>query len=255
MSEPNLDQLDRDLLALGTALRWTPTPDLTGAVLAAASAPVPLRPERSWRRWALAAALLLLLAGGVLAASSTARDTVADFLGIDGLRIEFGEPDTAPKPNPVLGTPTTFEDFERWLSFTPMQPSALGTPDALYLRVLETGQAVGISAWNPDDSLPEAPETGKGAVLMQFTAISEGVFLLKSLDLRDATITETTVAGNTAWWVEGTSSISISGANGPETRPSANVLIWQQDGIGFRFETALSMNDAIAIAENMEPMP
>jgi hypothetical protein len=255
MSERNFDPLERELFSLGQSLRWTPTPDLAAAVQESAIVPLPPRSDHSWRRWALAAAFLLLLIGGVLAASSSARDSVAGLLGIDGLRIELGEPDTTPKPNPVLGTPTTFEDFERWLSFTPLQPSALGTPDVVYLRVLETGQAVGISAWSPSDTLPETPETGQGAVLMQFTAIPDGIYLLKSLDLRDATITETTIAGNPGWWVEGTSSISISGANGPDSRPSANVLIWQQDGIGFRFETALPMDDAIAIAETMEPAP
>lgn len=254
MSERDFDQLEHDLLALGSALTWTPAPDLTSAVLEAASAPIPLRATHPWRRWALAAAILLLLIGGVLAGSSGARHTVAGLLGIDGLRIELGKPDTTPVPNPVLGTPTSFGDFKRWLSFTPMQPSALGTPGAVYLRVLETGQMVGISAWNPSDSIPEAPEIGKGAVLMQFTAPTDGVYILKSLDLQDATVTETTVSGNTAWWVEGTSSLSIIDSNRVDSRPSANVLIWQQDGIGYRFESALTMDEAITIAETLEPM-
>jgi hypothetical protein len=255
MSAPEFDRLDQDLLDLGATLRWSQTPDLADAILHPSVMPQPLHPERSWRRWLVAAALLILLAAGILAASSTARETVADVLGIDGLRIEFGKPDTTPVPIPVLGTPTSLQDFQRWLPFPPMQPAALGTPDAVYLRILETGQFIGISAWQPDDLLPEATETGTGAVLMQFETPSDAVYILKSLDLREATVTETNVDGNAAWWVEGTSSLAISGDTGLDSRPSANVLIWQAGNIGFRFESALSMDEAIVIAETLEPMP
>jgi hypothetical protein len=247
--------LDAQLTALGGELSWAPTPDLVAGVIGAPTSPAPVHFARR-RRWLLAAAVLAVLLGGaILLGSGTVRTSVADFFGIDGLRIEFGEPDTTPVSHPVLGTPTTMQNFERWLPFTPMQPAALGVPDAVYLRVLETGQFVGVSAWDPTDTLPEASETGFGAVLMQFTAPSEATFLLKTLDLRVSTVTETEVDGNDGYWVEGVSSITIAGAAGSESRPSANVLIWQQNGIGFRLETALSMSETIAIAETLEPMP
>ena len=109
------------------------------------------------------------------------------------------------------------QDFERWLPFTPMQPTALGVPDAVYLRVLETGQFVGVSAWNPTEALPEASETGFGAILMQFTAPSEATYLLKTLDLRVSSVTKTTVAGNDGYWVEGVFSLTIFGPDGSES--------------------------------------
>lgn len=250
---PDFD-LDAQLTALGAELTWVPTPDLLAGVLGAPASSLPVR-FKPPRHWLLVAALLAVILGGaILLGSRTVRTSVADFFGIDGLRIELGQPDTTPVSQPVLGTPTTMQDFERWLPFTPMQPTELGSPDAVYLRVLETGQFVGVSAWDAADTLPEASETGFGAVLMQFAAPPEATYLLKTLDPRKSTVTETEVDGNDGYWVEGASSLTITGSGGSGSRPSANVLIWQQDGIGFRFESDLSMPEALAIAETLGPM-
>lgn len=254
MSERNLDQMEQELLSLGQSLRWAPTPDLTSEVLASAVSPVPLRTERSWRQWALAAALLLVLIGGVLAASSTARDAVADFLGIDGLRIERGQPEMSSPPAPVLGTPTSLQDLHRWLPFEPLAPAALEPPTAVYLRILENGAPVGMLAWKPTHTLPEMEETGLGALLMEFAAPQDVYMLLKTI-AAEGTVMETTVAGNSAFWIEGVSSLTMFGEDGGESRWSGNVLIWEQDGVGYRLESALSMEEAVAMAETLAPLP
>jgi hypothetical protein len=201
-----------------------------------------------------AAAVALLLLGALLAGSSSIRSSVADFLGIDGLRIEFGEPETIPTTMPDLGTPTSQQDLERWLPFTPLRPTALGEPDAVYLRILDNGDTLGIMAWQPDDSLPETAETGLGALLMQFAAPEDIFMMLKTVGLSTGTVTETFVNGNRAYWVEGASELTIFDGTTTETRPTGDVLIWDQDGIGFRLESALSMDEAIAIAESLEPI-
>jgi hypothetical protein len=195
----------------------------------------------------------VLFIGALLAGSSSVRTSVAEFLGIDGLRIEFGDPETTPTSVPNLGTPTSQQDLVRWLPFTPMQPATLGEPDAVYLRILDNGDTLGIMAWQPSEVLPQTAETGLGALLMQFAPPEEAVMMLKTVGLSTGSVTETTVNGERAWWVEGASDLTIFGDQGTETRSTANVLIWEQDGIGFRFESALSMDEAIAIAESMEP--
>ena len=170
---PDFD-LDAQLTALGAQLTWVPTPDLLAGVLGAPASSLPVR-FKPPRHWLLVAALLAVILGGaILLGSRTVRTSVADFLGIDGLRIELGQPDTTPVSQPILGTPTTMQDFERWLPFTPMQPAEFGSPDAVYLRVLENGDSSSVSPPGmPTDTLPEASETGFGALLMQFAAPPE----------------------------------------------------------------------------------
>jgi hypothetical protein len=70
----------------------------------------------------------------------------------------------------------------------------------------------------------------------------------------EGTVTETTVSGQTAFWVEGVSSLTMLGPAGAESRWTGNVLIWESDGVGFRFESALSMDEALAIAESLVPV-
>ena len=251
MSE--LDRFDRDLLALGQSLSWTPTPELASTVLESGIVPVPIPAAHSWRRWALAAALLLLLAGGVLAASSTARDAVADVLGIGGLRIERGRPEVTSPPAAVLGTPTSLQDLHRWLPFEPMTPSELGAPNAIYLRILENGTPIGMLAWNATDALPETAETGLGGLMLEFEAPEDFFMLLKTIG-PNTSITETSVDGNQAFWIEGVSTLTILGEGGGESRWSGNVLIWEANGVGYRFESALDMEDAVVIAESQVPL-
>ncbi|MCA9861218.1 MAG: hypothetical protein KC438_15935, partial [Thermomicrobiales bacterium] len=132
--QPN-DELEAQLSALGSRIAWAPTPDLAHAVLASHTQPAPREIWDRRRTWLAVAAILLLLSGTLLASSSI-RSTVADFLGIEGLRIELGESVTTPAAHPNLGTPTSMQDFQHWLPFAPMQPDTLGGPDAVYLRVL-----------------------------------------------------------------------------------------------------------------------
>jgi hypothetical protein len=246
------DELESQLAALGSRIEWAPTPDLASGVLAEVAVPTPLRRSSHRRRWLAAAAMALLLIGALLAASSSIRGSVAGFLGIDGLRIELGEPETTPTSMPNLGTPTSAQELARWLPFTPMQPSALGEPDAVYLRILDNGDTLGIMAWEASESLPRTAETDLGALLMQFAPPEDTGMMLKTVGLSTGTVTDTFVDGSRAYWVEGASELTIYGAGSTETRPSGNVLIWQTDGIGYRLESALSMDEAIVIAESLE---
>jgi hypothetical protein len=39
----------------------------------------------------------------------------------------------------------------------------------------------------------------------------------------------------------------------PVSRPSADVLIWEEDGMAYRLEVNLLMSDAITVAESLQP--
>lgn len=247
--------LDARLAELGAQLSWTPTPDLAPVVLDALATPTPLPTPHQRRWWLAAAALAILLAGALLLGSTSVRTTVADFLGIDGIHIEFREskPETAPV-NPFFGTPTSMRELESWLPFTPAVPAALGEPDTVYLRFLDNGTTLGILAWAPSDQLPETLETGVGALLLEFAAPPDVEWLLKSVDPSFGTVTQVSVDGERGYWVEGASNLTIiEGQGRSETRPSGNVLIWANDGVAYRLESALSMEEALEIAESMQP--
>jgi hypothetical protein len=121
------------------------------------------------------------------------------------------------------------------------------------LRILDNGDTLGILAWEPGDSLPRTAETNLGALLLQFAPPEETGMMLKTVGLSTGTVTDTVVDGNRAFWVTGASELTIFDGRSTESRPTGNVLIWQQDGIGFRLESALTMDEAIAIAESLEP--
>jgi hypothetical protein len=248
--------LDAQLTQLGTRLSWAPTPDLASGVLQALAAPTPLHAQRRRRWWLAAAAIAVLLAGALLLGSASVRSTVADFLGIDGIHIEFreSEPETLPE-SLNFGTPASMRELENWLPFTPAVPSALGEPDAVYLRFLDNGTNLGMLAWAPTDDLPETKETGLGALLLEFSAPPDVELLLKSVDPRFGTVTHVSVDGNPGYWVYGASNLTIfEGQGQSETRPSGNVLVWADGGVAYRLESDLSMNQALQIAESMQPV-
>ncbi|MEZ4505667.1 MAG: hypothetical protein R2848_07325 [Thermomicrobiales bacterium] len=91
--------------------------------------------------------------------------------------------------------------------------------------------------WPPDDALPQAAETGLGALLMQFEPPDDIYMMIKTVGTSTGSITETTVNGEPAWWIEGASNLTIFGQESVESRSTANVLLWQQSGIGFRLES------------------
>src|SRR5688572_14060630 len=97
--------LERALTELGRELDYPATPDLRQAVYARLSA----APERrGWqaalrdlftpavRRYAYAAVVLLALVGAAVAASPSARNAVADRLGLDGVEISTNPTVTVP---------------------------------------------------------------------------------------------------------------------------------------------------------------
>jgi len=111
----------------------------------------------------------------------------------------------------------------------------------------------------PDNRLPEAAETGAGLLLMQFQS-TEGVELMVKSVSGDGAIRQVTVSGDRGYWVQGTSSLTILfDPSAPpcctdDPRPSANVLLWTSDGVTYRVESALSLHDAMAVAESMLPL-
>ncbi len=202
----------------------------------------------------------VLLAGAVLALVPGVRTAVADQLGVRGIRIVFVD-DVTPTPaaspvgpNLLLGQRLTLAEARQRVSYAIHVPATLGEPDEVYVREVAGGTMVSL-LYHPRPGLPEAAETGVGALLMQFEAREETEVLLKKASF-DAPSVPVQINGEAGYWVIGPSSLVIDpdpslGFDDQPGRPSANVLLWEQDGLTFRLESALSRSEALAVAETV----
>jgi hypothetical protein len=261
--------IERALTDLAPRVAYPPTPDLAGTIRARIAAePAPARPGWSWpallkpRRLAVAFLVLLIIAVGALAISPDLRTAVAKRLGIHGIEIIFVDETPTPAASPVgttllLGEPMTLAEAQSRVGYVIQIPAELGPPDEVYLRQLEAGPMVTL-LYRPRSDLPEAEETGVGALLMQFPATSDIDQIVKRVTMGTGSVLRVPVKGVTGFWVMGSSELVISqdpsaGFEQSVSRRSADVLIWEQDGTAYRLEVNLLMSDAITIAESLQP--
>jgi hypothetical protein len=267
--EPTGDQDRRDLehrlQGLADHLRFPPTPDLAGAtrrLLSDQIAPTPAWTDRRWPRLAIAAGLMILLAAAVLAASSPAREAVARWLDIPGIRLLFDEDDGSP-PGPEgnvrswLGTPATVDALQDEAPFPINLPlgGGLGAPDESYLLV-EAGAPMVTLIYLERADLPHVPGSDVGLLIMQFTGDSETVWMQKHLLDEGTRMEVVRVDGIEALWIEGAHDLILlpDTASTPAIRSAANVLLWNRNGVTYRIESALPLASVIAIAESMLPL-
>jgi len=259
--------LEQALTDLAPRVAYPPTPDLAATIRARIAAePAESRPGWSWpallrpRRLAIAALALLIIAIGALAVSPELRTAVAKRLGIHGIEIIFVDETPTPAATPVgttllLGEPMTLAEAQSRVSYAIQVPAKLGPPDEVYLRQLAAGPMVTL-LYRPRPDLPEAEETGVGALLMQFPATSDIDQIVKRVTMGTGSVIGVTIDGSTGFWVIGSSELVISQDPPPGfpelSRPSADVLIWEQNGMAYRLEVNLLMSDAITIAESLQ---
>jgi hypothetical protein len=255
------DELEQRLFDLGEHLAWPETPELDWR--AAEQAPVRLLERRGL--W-LAAAIVLIALGAALALSQGFRDTVAGVFGVRGIDIVLlrdDDPDsTADLPalsKVAVGEPISIDEAVDAVPYTLSLPESLGDPATLYLRELPRGELMVTAVYGPGPNIPETAETGVGLLLMQFTTPSPTAALIKGVDPEFGTVLEVGVNGAEGYWAEGLTQLTIladpsAGWDGSTTRPSANMLIWQENGVAYRMESALSMQEALEIARSMQPV-
>lgn len=280
------DELERALSDLGPRVTFPPTPDLAVAVRSATtrSPSVSRGDVRRFpvRRLLAAAAIVVLALVMGLVLSKGFRSTVADFLGVRGVRIVI-ERETPAPPAAVRGTPAaspvappraatpvgtglllgrrvTLAEAQAAVPYTIHVPTlgSLGEPDEVYLRTLPDGNRMVSFIYLPAPGLPETAQTGVGALLMEFEARDDIGYIVKGLAF-DTSVVDVDVHGRTGLWIAGTHQMMLltdpsAGCCGP-TRPAGNVLLWEQDGLTFRLESSLGEKAAVAIAESVAVPP
>ncbi len=294
---PEEEPLVRALRELAAHLDYPPTPDLARAVRERLASAPTRRPR--WyaprlllapRRLALAALLVAALVGATLALSPTARNAVAEWLGLPGLTIIYapdtpttfpGTPTGARTPgrtatsavgarnSPVttpgtigqrlsLGQPTTLAAARGRVAFPVLTPALpeLGPADDVYLAVPPSDGQVSL-VWRARADLPATGEPGAGLLLSQFRGTLAPGLWQKLVGPRTQ-IDYPLVNGIYGFWITGgPHEFSYTDPNTGQVRQETtrqvggNVLLWEQGGVTFRLEGARSEAEALRIAASL----
>jgi hypothetical protein len=254
MTEERQPGLEDRLFDLGTAIAFPTMPPLSALVAGQLGQPrrglrLGLgRPVSRGVALALAATLLLV---GIAAAFG---------IGLGGLRLVFG-PAPSPLPSmavgPGLGEPTTLAEARSTVSFSLRLPGLpeLGNPDLVYLAEPPAGGAVTL-LYREREGFPADPVTNIGLIVTQFRADIAPESFEKLLD-SGVRVTPAKVDGLSAWWVAGGEHFffyrDAQGRVVPSTlRLASDTLIWEEEGVTYRVEGALSLEDAVRVAESLE---
>jgi hypothetical protein len=125
----------------------------------------------------------------------------------------------------------------------------LVTPNLVYLQDLG-GPAVVLAWYVP------GREDDLRMVLYQ---LSNGAWQQEQVGSLEKVVSETTVNGNPARWVEGPTAVYVDAGAGGERLDrrtfiqDAHTLVWEQNGITYRHESAVTLEDAVRIAESLTP--
>ena len=209
-------------------------------------------PRTPWRRLALAvAAVAAAVVGGLVAAPA-----VADWFGVRGVEVRPSVPWTVTGPStPSTGTRppsgaaldlgtrvATLEEAAALVGFTPVVPSLLGRPDAIWV---DRRHAAPFVALVYED----------GPLVSAFDAtLTEDVVVGKFVG-PDTPVERFAIGGEPALWIDGIHEVAIRGRSGDHVierlRISDAVLFVQHGPLTVRIEGALGRDDAVRIAGSL----
>lgn len=233
-------ELELQLRALAAELDFPPTPDhLAPAVRAELE-----RPRRSRRRWLVAALVVLVVAlAGVLAVPS-ARTAIEGWLGIGGVKFEFVStlPERRVVGTPDLGTTVSLRDAEDHTPFRiVVPPDDLGRY-TLYVHEPPRGGVV---------SFVYGTKRRARMILSELPG-DYRPYIQKTISQTNV-VTETTVNGRPALWLEGAHYVEFADAAGhfgfEPARLAGRVLLWERGGVTYRLEGDLTLEQAREVAQ------
>jgi hypothetical protein len=218
--------------------------------------------------WLVAALLLIALVSG-LVLFPEARNAIADRLGLPGVSIRWVDEVPTPEPSQIgapllLGRQVTLDEAQAAVDFPVRVPTVAGfnLPDEIYLLDQVKGAMVSF-VYPAAPGLPASDETGVGALLTQFRGEADRGLIEKGLPDDGAQATNldaVAVSGEPGFWISGAPHgfffvcYDAGECRQERYRLAGNVLLWEQDGVTLRLESALTLEDALAIAESV-PAP
>lgn len=245
--------LEGSLRALAPRIAVPAAPSIAPAVVARLETERMRRPRPPFpglalwtRRRALVFAALAVLA--LLSLAAAARFTI----GAVQIRVQPTPSVTASPPPPfdlgALGPARSPSDAAANVRFAAALPSG-PAPDAAYNVESVTSRRSVAFAWLPTATYPQIEGTPWGLILLEIPGDEE--FVLKSVNSFED-IVPALVNGRRAEWIPAAHQLELRTASGSETfSVDGNVLIWERNGVTYRLETALGLDDAIALAESI----
>lgn len=252
MNDQLFDVWEQRVRETAVSFPYPPTPDVSRAVRRRLAARPP-QAAAARRRIAWAAAILFLIIGGLLAVPPV-RAAVWQIIRAGAITIFVNEPATAVPPTSTrqpanefifdLATPITLAEAQAQARFPlrlPAYPADLGEPDQVYLQG---------SAWPVTIILvwlePEQPDQ----VRLSLYYIEADNYAYKGTENLEVT----TVNGSDAFWLDAPHFFQLQdGLSQPWLFVEGNVLIWWTDeGVTYRLESGLPLEEARRIAESVE---
>jgi hypothetical protein len=271
---------ETQLQSIASGMDYPPTPDIAGSVAARLVVP---RPRLMNRTFARSLVIVMVLLASLLLIPPV-RAAVLDFIQIGIVRIFRAEPAPAPPPTqipsttvpvatpagtqpamvPITVTPvstqsdllllleqiageTTLDNAQLAAEYPlllPAYPAELGVPDRVYTH--DANGLMTILVWMD----PQQPDE----VEMSLHFIPKGSWAVDKFS--PIGIAETSVNGQYAIWAVGPYPLRLrSGDIQIQRMVNGHVLIWEAGGVTYRLETAASMEEAVRIAESLEPVP
>lgn len=247
-----MNEFEQKISSLSKGLDYPSTPDISASVMKQIR-----QPRFISRRlaWSLTFILILLVS---LFAIPPVRAAILEFLQIGIVRIfpqnvqptEELIPTITPAPSmiPLLESvfgETTLDEAKRQVDYPILLPQNFDEPDYVFVQDVEG--YITILVWmNPIQ--PQSVE-------LSLHFIPNGNWAIKKM--QPTVLQETSVNNYKAVWAVGPYPLILYNRYEVEiTRLiEGNVLIWTDGTITYRLETHLSMEEAIEIAESLEPIP
>ncbi|HET6822192.1 MAG TPA: hypothetical protein VFH34_06065 [Anaerolineales bacterium] len=268
MNELQQELFEKQLVSIAKGMEYPRTPNIAGTVMKRLHPSAPLRFVSRRFAWSLTVILILFTS---LMLIPPARAAILEFIQIGIVRIFRAEPTPVAPPQqefpstmvPVTATPamtsqplipilerlagaSSQEGAQQLVDYTiliPSYPPDLGDPDRIFVQDADGNMTILI--WVD----PEDPSQ----VLMSLHLIPPGSWAVDKME--PARIQETTVNGRRAIWAVGPYPVRFSNGNLDFVRlVDGHVLIWTDQEITYRLETELSLEEAVRVAESLEPI-
>jgi hypothetical protein len=268
MNELQQELFEKQLSSIAKGLDYPRAPNIAGSVIKRLRPST--RPRFVSRRFAWTLTIILILFSSLMLIPP-ARAAIIEFIQIGIVRIFRAEPTPVTPPQqefpstmvPVTATPAptsqplipilerlageqTLEEAQQTVGYPillPSYPPDLGQPDRVFVQDAEGDMTILI--WID----PERP----GQVLMSLHMIPPGSWAVDKMN--PALVQETTVNGQRAAWAVGPYPVRFSNGNLDfVSLVEGHVLIWTDGEITYRLETGLDLEEAIKVAESLEPV-
>jgi hypothetical protein len=254
MTSEERARLEAALRSTAAVVDVPATPALAAAVRSRLVAPSPDRvsvraPRRRLMRGLAFAAACLIAFVGVMLFSPAAREAVADFLGVGGIRIGFGDVDESLDFDLDVGRQVSPAEARLSVDFPvrTIQHEEVGEPDAYFYADEPLGGLIS-AVYEASEHLPEVGDTGIGLLLTQFRGTPDLAYFKKLYEFENAVEFVTVDGANEAYWVGEVHELLYYDRTGEpgveQARLSAPALIWESGGVTYRLESNLTKQKA-----------